>query len=127
MDIDGGSDWAPLNKIDFTEGDGPQGIWVFSEMGRQIALHSADALDSALYDLYETLLASSWLGGRTAEGRAKAKRLLRPLRRTANNSLPAAARRFAMLPDRFKSVYDQELHPRRSGTRGGIPNPNARH
>lgn len=122
-DIEGRADWSRLHGIDFSEG--LDTIWTFSELGRGVALHSIDPMDAALQDLYETLLATPWLGGRSREGRAKAKRLLRPLQRTTGMGLPAAARRFAQLPGRFRGVYDTELHPgRTSSGRSGMPNPN---
>src|SRR5215471_7424905 len=88
------ADWAALGKIPFTR---LEHIEDFAEGGRVIAGESADILDQALAALRDALLNTPWLGGKSAENKARVRKLLRPLGWTAHHGLPAARRRFVGL------------------------------
>lgn len=115
------ANWADLAGIEF---DKPEAMRDFAECGRIVAIHSADILRGCVDEIYLQLLAAEWAGGQSPENRARAKRALRPLRRTAQMSLPAAQKRFAQFPARLKAIYAEHIaQTRRStGRRGVDPN-----
>jgi hypothetical protein len=113
------ADWSDLDGIEFV-GDPGEAIGDFSELGRCLAGWSADPLNAALNDLYLALLATPWLGGPTSANKGRARRLLSPLKWTANHQFPWAQKSFAQLPGKFNKIYEEQLRAARGGSTKGF-------
>ena len=110
----GSANWGDLGQIDFGKAGA---IADFAEVGRIVSVSASDILQAQLNSLYLEILGTQWMGGQSRENKARARRLLSPLKWSANHALPAACRRFAQLPERYKHIYEEQLAAVRSPNR----------